>query len=142
MRRNLGELFIFKGNAAALVFAVLLLFPSSASVLCIAPGNHISIEDINAPCCASSSISAQSGRQTNSGFNGLVNCQNCTDFFLTPNGREVIPPSNNLAASRQIADACLENLLSKDVPVSLFRSGSIGIVDAPIPICSSVPLRC
>jgi hypothetical protein len=125
------------------ILAILfLLFPSSASVLCIGPGGHIAIEDINAPCCASSGISASSGSQTYSGFNGSGNCQNCTDFLLTQNGREVISPSNDFAVSSLIADACLENPLSTDVFVSRFQSGPIGSVDAPIPFCSSLPLRC
>ena len=73
-----------RNNAVAFIVIVLLLFPSSPSVLCVSPGNHVAFEDINALCYMSSGISDLSGRQPDTGFNGSGSCKNCTDFLGEP----------------------------------------------------------
>jgi hypothetical protein len=131
-----------KSNAAVFIAVILLLCPGSASVLCIAPGGHIAIEDINALCCASSGISTSTVYQPDNGFNALANCQNCTDFFITPNGREAVFESHDHAAASPFADESLQNRLSADTSLWLLQSGAIKYIDAPVPISSAVPLRC
>jgi hypothetical protein len=131
----------FRSSATTILVIVLLLFPSSTSVLCIAPGNHVAIEDINALCCASF-ISVPSECQPDSEFDWCANCRNCLDSFLTPNGEEAISQTKNLAASILIDDGYPENLISTHISVSLCRSGSNASTDALIPLSSSVPLRC
>jgi len=121
---------------------VLLVFPSSSSVLCIAPGSHVAIEDINSLCCVSSDISRPSGSQPHNELSGPSSCNNCTDLFLASNGREVLPQSGNLSAAGQVDEVCLETCLSADISVSLRRSDKIGSAYSPVPVCSSVPLRC
>jgi hypothetical protein len=130
------------GNAMVVLALTSLLFPSSASVLCIAPGGHVSIEDINAPCCAPSDISASAGRQPDNGFSAPGKCQNCTDLFMTPNGRDAVSESCNNAAANPLADECPENHLLADTPLSLCRPDAIIRTDGPILFFSSVPLRC
>jgi hypothetical protein len=132
----------FRGNVGAVVAVILLLFPSSASVLCIAPGGHIAIEDINAPCCTPFGISTPAGCQPDNGFNAPSICHNCTDFFLTPNGRGALSESYDHAAASPLADECLDNHISAGTSLSLCRSDALTNIDAPIPVSSSVPLRC
>jgi hypothetical protein len=132
----------FRGNAVAVIAAFLLLFPSSASVLCIAPGGHIEIEDLNAPCCRSFGISTPAGCQPDNGFNTPGICHNCTDFFLTPNARGAVSESCDLAAANPFAAECLEDHLSADISLSPYRSGAVKNAAVTIPVFSSVPLRC
>jgi hypothetical protein len=132
----------FWGNVGVVVAVILLLFPSSASVLCIAPSGHLAIEDINAACCASSGISAPAGRQLDNGFNAPGDCQNCTDVFMTPDGRGAVSGSSHNAAANSLADECLGNHLSTSIAFSLCRLSAINNIDVPIPVSSSVPLRC
>ena len=132
----------FRGYAAAFVAVILLTFPGSTSVLCIAPGNHIAIEDVNATCCKTSDIIAPAERQPDDGFNAAGNCQNCTDLFLAPNWWRKVSESSHLAAASPLADKCLENQLSAHISLSPYQSGTINNIGAPIPVFSSVPLRC
>jgi hypothetical protein len=130
------------GNVGTVVAVILLLLPSSPTVLCVAPGSHIEIEDMNAACCASSGISAPAVPQPDNGFNAPGYCKNCTDYFMTPNGRGALSESYNHAAASPLAAECLENHLSADTSLSLWRSDALTNIDAPIPVSSSVPLRC
>ena len=131
-----------RNNAVAFIVIVLLLFPSSPSVLCVSPGNHVAFEDINALCYMSSGISDLSGRQPDTGFNGSGSCKNCTDFFLMSNGPGILSQSRKLAPTSSLADECLGTCLSAAISVSLCRSGIIGNIDTPISVYSSIPLRC
>jgi hypothetical protein len=130
------------GNVGAVVAVILLLFPSSASVLCIAPGGHIAIEDLNAPCCTPFGISTPAACQPDNGFNVPSDCHNCTDFFMTPNGRGATSESYDHVVASPLADECLENHISTDACLSLCRSDALTSIGAPIPVSSSVPLRC
>jgi len=125
-----------------MVAVIVLLFPSSAAVLCIAPGGHMAIEDLNAPCCAPFGVSAPAAYQPDNGFNAPGNCHNCTDFFLTPNGRGAVSESFNHAAASPLDAECPENHFSADISLSLWRSGAVKNTDVSIPVSSSVPLRC
>jgi hypothetical protein len=125
-----------------LLVILLLLFPSSSSVLCIAPGNHIAIEDINALCCISPRTFLPSGSQPGRGLNGPIDCNNCTDIFLASNDDGVLSRSETLGAAGRFDAECIKTCFSADVSASLRTSGILGITDAPIPVCSSIPLRC
>ena len=123
---------------AALAF---LLFPSSPSVLCIAPGGHVALEYMNAGCCEGSAFSDRSNHSTN-GFEEAGDCRNCTDLFVTLNASEAICDSTDHGALnsltfetpwihiRPIASpyACQLNLNTK-----------AGMQDV---ISPSLPLRC
>jgi hypothetical protein len=132
----------FAIDAAVVLAAILLILPSSTSVLCIAPGQHIAIEDINALCCFSSGISLSSGTQPGSGFSEPGSCHNCTDLFLASNGRGVPAQSGNLIIASLFDAECVEIYLPEDISLLLYGSSSIGSTTTPIPVCSSVPLRC
>ncbi len=130
------------GKVVAALAAVVLLFPSSASVLCITPGGHVAIEDLNATCCASSAVSVLSGHQPDSGLNAAGDCKNCTDLFMTPNGRGAILVPTDAAAASPLSDECPGHRLPVDLSLWLCDSGAIIDFPEPIPVFSSVPLRC
>jgi hypothetical protein len=132
----------FKGNFLITASLFLLLFPSSPSVLCIAPGSHVAIEDMTAPCCAPSGISAQSGRHPDAGFDGAENCNSCQDFLLMSNGQGLLLQSNKLITTNPLADECLETLLSANISLLLCLPVAIASADVPALTYLPVPLRC
>lgn len=86
-----GEFMRLRGrlreNAIGIVSFVLLLFPSSPSVLCMGPGDQAAVEDLASACCAGSAGALRGESRPHSGLAAAGDCQNCTDEFLTPNGR-------------------------------------------------------
>jgi hypothetical protein len=120
----------------------LVLFPSSASILCIAPGSHIAIESINAKCCASDRVLEPEATLAHNELGLTGNCGNCTDLFLTPYGREAIPKSHCDAASSAQAGELLGNQPPVELTLSQFRPGAIRSMGGPNPFSSSLPLRC
>ena len=143
MNRDFGRFAgLTKSSALWLFLTVLLLFPGSSSVLCVAPGNHIAIEDINALCCVSSAISLPSGAQPGSGFSEPDSCRNCTDLFMDWNGSGAPAQSGNLNIPSPFDAECVESCLPADIPLLQSESNSLTSAPTPIPVCSSVPLRC
>jgi hypothetical protein len=130
------------GDALLAFTVILLLFPSSGSALCIAPGGHVAIEDINAACCAHSTVNIRGENRPGNGFAAAGDCQNCTDVFLVPNTPGAVLESRDTVAPNSPADASLRNHIPVDAPSSPRRSAAIRKIDAPIAIPSSVPLRC
>ncbi len=131
-----------KGDALRLFLTVLLFFPSFSSVLCIAPGDHIAIEDISALCCVSSAGALRSQTHTDAGFGRPGSCSNCTDVLLAADETGVLSQLNNhLAAGPPDGEVPGMNLLP-DRCATQCRSGKMDSADVPLRICSSVPLRC
>ncbi len=131
-----------RSTALGIFVIALLLFPSSSSVLCIAPGNHVAIEDINAPCCVSSAISFPHSNQPDGGFDGQSSCNNCTDLLLASSGNGALPQSGKFVTCVQFNAECPDTCLSAEISASLWPSLTIGSTDFPIPASTSVPLRC
>lgn len=131
-----------KSNMASLFIFVLLLFPGSISVLCVAPGGHVAIEDANTLCCASSANSAQGERCSSNGLEMAGDCRDCTDLFISANALGPIPESHAFAASGSIANDCLGDRLAIIATSQLFRQGAPVSVDTSPPSASVVPLRC
>jgi hypothetical protein len=121
---------------------LLLLFPNSTSVLCIASGSHIAIEDINENCCASTIIPDQAVSHAQSELGLTGNCGDCTDVFMTLFGREAIPKSHCYAACSSQVGECLRNQLPAELSLSQFHQHAIGSIDRLNPSSSSLPLRC
>ncbi len=143
MKRGFRGLAGKKGtNALGILVLALLLFPSSSSVLCIAPGNHVAIEDINALCCAASAFSVPRSNQPNLGWDGQDSCNNCTDLFLAWDGNGALPQSGKFVTSAQVDAECPDTCLPADNSASVFPSRATGSTDSPIPASNSVPLRC
>ncbi len=88
--------------------ALTVLFPSSARVLCVAPGLHVQEEDINAPCSAASGTLAPADYHPANGFNAAANWH-CIDIFLSPYGR---------GASLEACDQYIPQFLSDECPGS------------------------
>jgi len=130
------------GAVIAVIAAIVFLFPFSSSVLCVAPGSHIAIEDVNASCCASG-ISAASDHQLEKGFSSAGDCRNCTDFYITSAGRGVATVAScNTGVDPQFSE-CLSNELSADLSLLQWTAGAfndIGI--SPLPTISAIPMRC
>jgi hypothetical protein len=121
---------------------ILLLFPVSASVLCIGPGGHIAIEDINATCCASAGITDRSEQQPDNGLTAVGDCINCTDFLLTPNKRGALLESYANIVPNSLADACLRNHIPAAISSLLRQSVAINKIDVPSTLAAATPLRC
>jgi hypothetical protein len=121
---------------------ILLLFPVSASVLCVGPGGHIAIEDINAPCCASSGINNRSEQQPDNGLTVVGDCNNCTDFFLMLNKRgALLEPYANVIPN-SLSDACLINPIPGTISSSIHRSRMINEIEVPSTLTAFAPMRC
>jgi hypothetical protein len=131
-----------KCHAMAVLAIIPLLFPVSASVLCIAPGGHIAVEDINTACCLFSGINDRDMNRPDNGFDTVEDCINCTDFFFTPNRQGVVLESCDNVVPNSLADACLRNRIQANTFPSLHQSTMINKMDAPSTLAASVPLRC
>jgi hypothetical protein len=132
----------FCGHAMIVLAGIALLFPGSASVLCIAPGGHVAVEDINAACCARSAIGIRAGNQPGNGVATAGGCQNCTDVFIAQSARGTITESRDTVTSNSLADACLQGNLPADTRHSSRRSAPVTGTGSPAAAASSVPLRC
>jgi hypothetical protein len=130
------------GSGFVLIAALLLVFPGSASVLCVAPGGHVAIEDINALCCIPSNVSIPDGGHKDSGFGSPDRCGGCTDIFLTPNGRTQTSNSYGSAAAIAHADDCLGNLFSAATCLYQCLPDLIpGYADTSPPVTALIPMR-
>ena len=132
------------GCQMALISILFLLVPGSFSVLCIAPGSHIAIENINAACCRASHDRdfVTSHEQLELRMTG--DCANCIDLFLTQSGPEAIrqPHSDNfriISAEDNESSVC--NLLTIYSDPLLFRRDS-DRDKRTNHISSFAPLRC
>jgi hypothetical protein len=105
----------FRRSITAFVFAILLLFPGSTSLVCIAPGGHIAIESIDATCCPPLEISIQAEGQADNGFTEAGDCHNCTDFFIASHMLAAAAESYGHSAASPFADECPENHSSLDL---------------------------
>jgi hypothetical protein len=126
--------------AAICITTFFLLFPSSTSVLCIAPDSHIAIEDIHAECCVSVHLAAPDEKQGRDRLSASNICGNCTDLFIFLYGREANRKSQIAAASSQHVEL-FGNQLPADLTCSLLRQSNICDINTATP-ASSVPLRC
>jgi hypothetical protein len=142
MKRDVKRFTGRLASAEAVFIAILFLFlPSSASMLCIAPGSHIAIEDINAECCDSVCLAAPVEEQVHDRLSVPNICGNCTDLYIFLNGREAIPKSHiNTASMRQVE--FLGNQLPADPILSLFWQNIVCDINTANTASSSVPLRC
>ena len=132
----------FGGNAAAFIAVILWLHPGSLSILCVAPGGHIEIEDVGADCCASSSFSTPFGCQPDNGLTAPGNCRNCKDYLLSVNAREAVSKSYTHVAANPFADECPGNRLSADTLLSQCGSDAVKNIDVPNAASPSAPLLC
>jgi hypothetical protein len=131
-----------RSNALELFFIILLLLPSSSSVLCIAPGNHVAIEEINALCCVSSANPLMPRNQPDTGFSRLGECDNCIDILLISNGSGELSQSGKNVSPSQSDAKYLDVCFPPDFSASLWLISNIRSADASIPASTPVPLRC
>ncbi len=133
-----------RGRVILCLAGVLLLFPSSASVLCISPGGHVAVKDINAICCTHSSLFASTSLPSNQGFGPESECQDCQDIFMTPSARSGL--SNSKSNSNPFAGPLTNDCPSVHLPAaeshSTVRVGAVNQLEGPVPDSSSVPMRC
>lgn len=121
----------------ALIAALMLLLPNSASVLCVAPG-HVAVEDINAGCCSSSSLS----RIHNMVEDELTAAEcgdRCTDLYLSSSR-----PGTLLESQQSLPDTLSFESETYILPSALLLSGVQSSIESPAdpPASPSVPLRC
>ncbi len=126
----------------AAVAALLLLPSGSSSMLCIAPGGHVAIEDLNAPCCESSHISSPAKEQPHDGFTAAGDCRNCVDLFVTANECGTRMESFHNNSAHDFDGECCKNLFLAVTPIGLSPLIVFRGVDVPAPVSFSVPLRC
>jgi hypothetical protein len=129
-------------NALVILAAAALLFPGYSSVLCIGPGGHVAIEDLNAACCASSRSYSAAGDLPDNGFAAALDCRNCIDLFITPNGPGTVTESFGNSGAVPLAEECFGDHLSALTPFGLSQPIASGDINGKAPISSSIPLRC
>jgi hypothetical protein len=108
----------FFGNLLALVAVYFLLLPASVSVLCIGPGGHVAVEDID--CGVSAGIPAHSAH-FEYGQLHMGKCGNCTDLLLPSYGREAVSKPRCALAGAVVSAECPGDSLSH--PLILPQSG-------------------
>jgi hypothetical protein len=126
----------------ALIASIVMASPISASMLCIAPGEHVAVENLSAHCCASLEIPGYEQHSQNEAIRAQDECLNCTDLPLLSNDPGTIRRCYDFSASTVFADeycpdlfiafTASQHLLQKTYPKFLISSCS----------SSSVPLRC
>lgn len=129
------------GKAVLAATVIMLLVPSSSSVLCISPGNHIAIENISALCCASSTLTLLSGNRPDAEFGVSSSCNNCTDVLLAGNESGVPSDSGNFMVAGPPNAEFLDTSPSADLNAPPFRSANICSADSSLSTDSPTPLR-
>lgn len=128
----------------AVIAAIMFLFPVSSSVICVAPGGHIAIENANAICCAPSiSFAPESRLQLDLGFGAASNCWNCTDIYINTDARRAVALPSHDAFADFPAGECLDDELCADLFLLQMGMGAFNNVGiSPLPAVAAVPLRC
>jgi hypothetical protein len=121
---------------------IAIITPISTSVLCIAPGSHIAIEDLNSGCCAHHEISAGGERPQEKEFESAGDCGNCVDFLLTGHGLGTVSEVGREGAASFAGEYFGRYLPTAIIFPSEFGLGANHSVCARIPLSSSAPLRC
>jgi hypothetical protein len=124
-----------------LLAALLLMFPASASVVCIAPGDHVAIENLDALCCKSSAITAQDYHSPGNEPGMASDCRSCTDLLISLNERGAIPKSYGHVAGASSTDEC-DGACPSIIASPLFIQNALNDSDAGTSAFSSIPLRC
>ena len=122
--------------------AILLVLPASISMLCIAPGIHVAIEELNAPCSAHSAVSACGVRLPGNDLDMTGSSGNCTDILVLANERGAIPKFIGSASDGSPATECFGDSLPESAQPRVIRQSLFNDVDALPPVFPSVPLRC
>jgi hypothetical protein len=128
-------------NAMSAVVVLLLLFPCSSSVLCIAP-DHVAIEDLNAACCECSDMCFRADNPLDNGFDAAGSCKNCIDILMMPNTQGAVLNSSAHAALNLLSNAIAEHFIPPDVSFPAYRSSICNKMAALVPVYTSLPLRC
>ena len=129
------------GIIAAMVAAIATLSPGS-TVLCIAPGGHVAVEEINARCCASTEIRGAASHQQGYESSSAADCGNCMDFLVAPDGYGVISKVFHISApdpsaAERFGDRVPE--IVSGLSPELRKSNNINSLT---PACFSTLLRC
>jgi len=120
--------------------ALLLVSPAQSYVICIAPGGHIAIEDINATCCLASNILSQRDQYSDSGLGTAGDCHNCTDISIYQIVSGAISRSTNAAGGPLTSASFGQDFRILAFSRLFLQAGPIGFVsNSAFP---SVPLRC
>jgi hypothetical protein len=129
------------GKIIVLIAAIALIPPVTPSVLCIAPGSHVAIEEFDAGCCASPDVLRHAHGQAEDALGVIGACRDCTDYLISPTVSGPIPVSQ-LDVQRVLVAECvgLYPLLipSSWMPLEDARTGNA----ASAPHDFAGPLRC
>jgi hypothetical protein len=130
------------GHAMVIVAFVSLLFPGSATALCVAPGHHVAVEESNSACCAPNVGPIRGADRPAGGLASPGDCQDCTDIFLTPNSRGALLKSLEGADRNPVTDARTWHDSPGHSLSARWRSTAPMAVHAGQPLASPAPLRC
>jgi hypothetical protein len=121
--------------------AIFLLPPVTPSVLCVAPGSHIAIEELSAGCCAPSSVSTHGHKSLEDALSTADECQDCTDYLISSIVGGPIFESS-MSAQRAVAAECFSpQPMALTGPRFLSETAPLDI-GAPSLHTSAIPLRC
>jgi hypothetical protein len=129
------------GKIIVLIAAIALIPPVTPSVLCIAPGSHVAIEEFDSGCCASPYVFHHVQGQAEDALGVPGVCRDCTDYLISPTVSGPIPVSQ-LDVLRVLAAECV-GLFPLSIP-----SSCMPLEDARTGIATSAPhdfagpLRC
>jgi hypothetical protein len=127
---------------AVIASMIAIITPISTSVLCIAPGSHIAIENLSSECCAHRVIPAAVEPPQAKEFESAGNCGNCVDFLLTGHGPGTVSEGSRKGAASVAGESIGRYLPPAIVFPSEFGLGANNSVCARIPLASPAPLRC
>jgi hypothetical protein len=134
--RNSSKLLVI---AVAVTAVITMLLPGSASVLCVAPGGHVAIENLDSDCCAHIALPLTYEGPETPALDLPGDCGNCADYILTPNGLEPCRASSSRISCGECFEYCL---LPADPFYPTSGSSADSDISAPVPIFCLLPLRC
>jgi hypothetical protein len=127
------------GIASIMAMIIAMLLTNPASKLCIAPGSHIAIEEMDFECSASSNspVPAMPHLPNYTGENGVS--RSCTDIIIAAFAREASPSPQDVTII-PLGERPAK-FLPTDSSTSTLRQGIVGD-KPPNPAHPSAPLRC
>ena len=81
------------GITFLIITMVAILLPNPKAKLCITPGSHIAIEEMDSECCEPHGVSVPAILQSQSRMAATGSCGNCIDLMIEFFGPETVPAS-------------------------------------------------
>lgn len=135
LKKSTGAL----GMAVAVILLVAMVLPDPAARLCIAPGNHVAIEEMDSDCCGSHEIALEAEKDGRDSLGTAGDCGHCTDLPILSFGPDTIRTSQYATG--------IPTFENPGVPASADLSALLSAPDRSVRgtrdlLSSSLPLLC